>query len=370
VRPRHIYVHVPFCARRCSYCDFSIAVRRTVPADEYVDALLKELDLRYPRCEPWPVDTLYLGGGTPSLLGPAVERLLDGIRSRLELVPDAELTLEANPEDVTSASVACWSRAGINRLSLGAQSFDDDVLRWMHRVHSTDQTRAAVAVARTGGIGNISLDLIFALPEEIRRDWKADLEAALALHPEHLSLYGLTLEPYTPLSRWRERGQVTEACEERYEREFIAAHDSLEQQGFTHYEVSSYAAPNRASRHNWAYWERAPYTGFGPSAHSFDGTIRRWNERAYTNWLRSLAAERDPAQGSEVISPEARADEEIYLGLRTSLGVPLSPPMAEAARPWIEAGWATNSNGALRLTAQGWLRLDTLAADLTTARSR
>src|ERR1051326_6012396 len=206
VLPRHIYVHVPFCARRCVYCDFAIAVRRSVPVDEYVTAIGRELALRFPGEEPWPVDTLYLGGGTPSRLGAeGIARLVRLFRQRMELQPDAEVTIEANPEDVTREAVVRWREAGVNRLSLGAQSFDDAVLRWMHRVHDAAKIRDALEYARNGGIEDISLDLIFALPDEVERSWEDDVAAALELEPSHVSLYGLTTEPQTPLGRWRDR---------------------------------------------------------------------------------------------------------------------------------------------------------------------
>jgi oxygen-independent coproporphyrinogen III oxidase len=234
VTVRHVYVHVPFCARRCSYCDFSIAVRRTTPTDEYLAALRTELE----GVRPAIVDTIYFGGGTPSRLGgEGVARLLDVVRERYTSAPAAEVTLEANPEDVTPEAARAWLRAGVNRLSLGAQSFDDRVLSWMHRTHAAAAIERAVRTARDAGFGSISLDLIFSLPESLQRNWERDLHAAIALAPEHVSLYGLTVEPATPLARWRDRGAVTEAPEESYEREYLLAHELLTQAGFEHYEV-------------------------------------------------------------------------------------------------------------------------------------
>src|SRR5438046_5851365 len=214
----HIYLHIPFCVRRCSYCDFSIAVRKRIPAREYVEAVLGEvalLGLTDPGREPGDtkghgLDTLYLGGGTPSLLpADAVSTLLTSRRDAFNVTPfrdDVEVTLEATPEDVTPAHAAAWRRAGVNRVSLGAQSFDDRVLTWMHRSHDAARIGAAVRTLRGAGIDNISLDLIFALPAELKRDWERDLEMAVSLRPEHLSLYGLTVEERTPLARWISRG--------------------------------------------------------------------------------------------------------------------------------------------------------------------
>jgi oxygen-independent coproporphyrinogen III oxidase len=373
-RPRHVYVHVPFCARRCAYCDFAIAVRSRVPVDEYVAALDAELAIRFGERDgrPWPADTLYFGGGTPSRLGgEGLARAVAVVRSRVELVPGAEVTAEANPEDVTPEAVDAWVRAGVNRLSLGSQSFDPAVLRWMHRTHDETQIERAVAVARAGGIRELSLDLIFALPEGISRSWETDLERVLGLHPDHLSLYGLTVEPATPLARWVERSEVTEANEDRYAEEFLRAHNALAAAGYEHYEVSNFALPGRRARHNSAYWSGAAYLGLGPSAHGFDGVTRRWNLASYPAWQRAVAAGTDPVAGSEQLDEPARDAERVYLGLRTIDGLVLRDGgEAEAVRPWIEAGWAVRDGDRLRLTADGWLRLDALAASLTVVGSR
>jgi oxygen-independent coproporphyrinogen-3 oxidase len=365
-------VHVPFCGRRCSYCDFAIAVRRVVPVDEYVSALERELAQRFPVGARWTADTLYFGGGTPSRLGAAgVARAIDILRARVELAPGAEVTLEANPEDVTREAAATWRQAGVNRLSLGSQSFDDDVLRWMHRTHDASAIPRAVAAARAAGIDDLSLDLIFALPERTAWSWERDVAAALALSPTHLSLYGLTIEPDTPLGRWQRRGEVVESPEERYEAEFLHAHDALEAAGFEHYEVSNFAPPGRRARHNSAYWAAVPYAGLGPSAHEFDGSMRRWNVRAYTDWVQRTASGADPIEGSEILGPAEHAAESVYLGLRTRDGLALTGPEIARVEPWIRAGWATLDDRArLMLTPLGWLRLDSLAADLTLFRSR
>ncbi len=373
VNPRHLYVHVPFCARRCSYCDFSIAVRRDVPVRDYVRGVLRELELRYPhRGEPWTLDTLYFGGGTPSRLGgEGLAELIGRIRERVALAPDAEVTLEANPEDVSPEAVAAWAAAGANRLSLGSQSFDERVLAWMHRTHRAAAIGDAVRAAREGGLANVSLDLIFALPPEIPRDWSADLERAIALEPAHVSLYGLTVEPQTPLARWLERGSAHEAEESRYEREFLEAHHRLRAAGFEHYEVSNFALPGRRSRHNSAYWSGVPYAGVGPAAHEFTGSVRRWNVGPYAEWQRRADAGGSPVDDEESLTDENRLTEQVYLGLRTDAGLTLRGGELDLVRPWIDAGWGTlDDANRFRLTGLGWLRLDALSQSLTLARSR
>ncbi len=420
--PRHLYVHVPFCARRCAYCDFSIAVRRATPVDEYLDALRAELamvarDLQQSGSVAWLLDTVYLGGGTPSRLGAALPRVLDAIRNLATIAPDAEITIEANPEDVTPVNATAWRRAGVNRISLGSQSFDPAVLAWMHRVHSAEQIPRAVEIARDAGFDNVSLDLIFALPRSLGRDWRRDLDSAIALDPAHVSLYGLTIEPHTPLSRWRDRGEVREAPDEFYAEEFLQAHDTLAAAGYDHYEVSNFSKPGLHSRHNSAYWSGASYSGIGPSAHSFDGSRRWWNVAPYAGWLERLTAHASPVAEVEVLDEENLANEQVYLGLRTHNGVRVAGGEVVELQPWIDCGWAcfssvegdtdvgrgvgvgtpsqerlsrrrNSSEGVpaptpsagisaagtqhsrLTLTAPGWLLLDELATNLTCIRSR
>jgi len=371
VPPRHVYVHVPFCARRCSYCDFAIAVRSRVPADEYVTGIASELEIRALGTPPASVDTIYLGGGTPSRLGPdGVARLIEVVATRFPPAAEAEITLEANPDDIDAVSVATWRAAGVNRVSLGVQSFDDRALAWMHRTHDSRRVIAAADTLRAAGLENWSLDLIFALPASLERDWERDLDSAVALAPPHISLYGLTIEPHTPIARWRDRGASVEGTEDAYEAEYLCAHHELSGAGYVHYEVSNYGRSGRLSRHNRGYWTGASYVGLGPAAHGFDGTVRRWNEREYAAWLRILSTGVDPVSGSESLTAENRIAEEVYLGLRTSDGLPVRDEEREVIRPWIDAGWATLRGDRLCLSATGWLRLDTLATSLTTIRSR
>jgi oxygen-independent coproporphyrinogen-3 oxidase len=370
VLPSHLYVHVPFSARRCSYCDFSIAVRRVVPVTDYVEGIRSELaslvDLTASATEPWTLSTVYLGGGTPSSLGgDGVRRLLETIRSFAVILPGAEVTIEANPDDVTGSAADAWLTAGVNRMSLGAQSFDDSVLAWMHRTHDSPQIGEAVRAARSAGIANLSLDLIFALPPEVPRSWSYDLDKALTLSPEHISLYGLTVEPATPLQRWQTAGRVSPTGEDRYADEFLEAHNCMTAAGFNHYEVSNFAKPGRESRHNSAYWSGAPYIGIGPAAHSFDGVRRRWNVKPYAEWLDALHGDRPVVEGQELLDSASVTSERIYLGLRTDAGYHAGPSDRAAAESWARAGWAVIDGDLVRLNAEGWLRLDSLAAGLT-----
>lgn len=379
MNPRHAYVHVPFCARRCSYCDFAIAARRTVPDERFVSAVERELAVRWGGNAvpagggdpPATLDTLYLGGGTPSRLGPgAIARLVRAIGARWPLAENAEVTIEANPEDLSPASARAWRAAGVTRVSLGIQSFDDEVLRWMHRTHDAAQAVRAAGVLRDAGFDDWSLDLIFALPPEVARSWTADLQRAVDLGPAHVSCYGLTVEPHTPLLRWRERGVVHDADEVRYEEEFLEADERLADAGYEHYEVSNYAWAGRRSRHNSAYWKRVPYAGLGPSAHEFDGLTRRWNAREYVAWQALVESGSDPVAGSEMPDETAVTVETSYLALRTSSGLPLTPQNRADFERWRAQGWAVSEGESFRLTPIGWLRLDSLVGDLTGVRSR
>ena len=393
----HLYVHVPFCARRCSYCDFSIAVRREVPSKVFVDAVLAEAAAHGRTVarshDVGPIETLYFGGGTPSHLDPAeLARLIEGLLgaepSTLHPSPVLrELTLETNPDDVTPARAAAWVRAGVDRVSLGVQSFDPAVLTWMHRVHTSEQAREAREMLRDAGIQNISLDLIYALPGELIRDWARDLDAALALEPDHLSLYGLTVEPHTPLARWVEGKKAKVADDDRYATEFLLAHERLTAAGFEHNEVSNYGKPGRRAIHNSAYWQRRPFLGLGPSAHSAMGERRWWNVREYAAWLaaiqsaespplrfseRGMGGEVEPAwmpatvTGWETIDADRRRIEDLYLGLRTSDGAPAALIPLELLDRWVTEGWAVRprDRATVRLTAEGWLRLDALVAQV------
>ena len=365
----HLYIHVPFCQRRCTYCDFSIAVRKQIPAHEYVDVILKEAR----GADFADLETIYFGGGTPSLLPPdAIAALLHELTSPRrtphavaphELTRHAarEVTLEANPEDVTVDNAKAWRDAGVNRVSLGAQSFDDTVLEWMHRSHDAARIGAAVHALRGAGIENISLDLIFALPDELNRDWDRDLDMALALRPAHLSLYGLTVEPRTPLDRWISRGATHAPDEERYADEYLTAHRRLTADGYSFYEVSNASLPGSRSRHNSAYWSGKPYVGLGPAAHSFDGRTRRWNLRAWEAYRRAIVEGRSAVESDETLTREQREMERVYLALRTVEGLPLTAPYR--LLPPLTA-WVFEEGGMLKCTPEGWLRLDSIVNEL------
>lgn len=380
--PAHLYVHVPFCLRRCPYCDFAVQPGRRPPIADWLDAVNAELALAF-AVHGWepPISlrTLYLGGGTPSLLG------ADGmaaLRRRLERWArwderGLEWTAEANPESFDADVARGWADAGVTRVSLGVQTFHAPALRWMGRLHGADGAVAAVEAARKGGIRDVSIDLIFALPARLGRDWDDDLRRAHALAPEHLSLYGLTAEAGTPLARWVASGREAMPDEDAYAAEYLRAVEVAEAAGLRQYEVSNFARPGHESVHNAAYWTGAPYLGIGPGAHSFLPPVRCWNRRDWPGYREDLAAGRTPRAGQETVDGAAARLERIWLGLRTMRGLPvadLSEGQRALAGDWHGRGWAEiepvdtglgkGGQGRLRLTPAGFLLLDRLAVAL------
>ena len=369
---QHLYVHVPFCLRRCSYCDFAVQAVAHAPVQEWVHAITGELDLLRTELDiGTPLNTLYIGGGTPSLLGgQGMHEFAEALQSRVSLADGAEWTVEANPETFTKDVANDWARAGVNRISLGAQTFNEDVLRWMGRMHGAEGPARAVEAARNAGLTNFSVDLIFALPARFNRDWRRDLDHVLALDPAHISLYGLTAEAGTPLGRWVAEGRESLANEDEYAEQYLLAAELLGAAGYEHYEVSNFAKPGMQSRHNHAYWNGSAYVGLGPGAHSFIPPERRWNTRDWTDYQRRVGAGELPLDGREVIDDRVEGLESAWLGLRTSAGVPVSSFSARQqgmADEWMRRGWGHTDGGSFKLTAQGWLLLDRLSVEMASA---
>jgi oxygen-independent coproporphyrinogen III oxidase len=376
VKPRHLYVHAPFCARRCSYCDFAVTVASDPPVEAWADALGRELSaIAAARgwTAPLELDTLYLGGGTPSLLGAgAISRLLEGLEGLALIDAVQEFTVEANPESFTPDLAAAWRGAGVDRVSLGAQTFHAPSLRWMGRLHGPEGPGRAVATARAAGIGNVGLDLIFGLPGRLGRDLDDDLDQLLGLEPDHISVYGLSVEPDTPLGRWVAEGKEEVADEDRYRDEYLRVAERVRGAGYHHYEVSNFALPGREARHNAAYWSGVPYLGLGNGAHSFLAPERWWNHRDWAEYRRAVAEGSSARADAEIVGPEESRLERIWLGLRVDGGLPrteLDPRQLDRVGEWERQGWAASDPERVRLTVEGWLLLDRLAVELDGAAS-
>jgi len=322
-----LYLHVPFCSAICPYCDFAVLTGGAQRRAEFVDSLVAEIAAWRLEAERWAtIDTVYFGGGTPSALVPEqLARILAAARAALPIAGDAWIALEVNPEDVSAERVSQWRELGVAMLSLGIQSFDPATLRFLGRRHTSGQASEAVALALGAGFPTVSIDLIYGTGEAAAPDrWRHDLEQAVALGPQHLSCYQLTIHEGTPFGSRAARGELRELPEADQAEVFRFTHAFLAGQGYAAYEVSNFAsAPEHQSRHNRKYWDHTPYLGLGPSAHSFDGRRRWWNERKLGAWQAKLAAGEQPIAGSEELGRRELSLEELMLSLRTTAGLDL-----------------------------------------------
>ena len=356
-----LYVHVPFCAAKCSYCDFYSLAHREDKMDDYCAALTAHLREVAPRMAGQQVDTVYFGGGTPSYLGPKrLAALLKTIRKSYRLTADAEITLEANPDSAGDVkALKMLRKAGFNRLSLGAQAMDDDMLRAIGRIHTAAQVQQAVSAARTAGFDNVSIDLMYGLPGQTMAHWQRTLESAIALGTDHISAYGLKVEEGTPL--WQRRDSADLPDDEAQADMYLWAVEALAAAGYRQYEISNFARPGRESRHNLRYWRMAPYAGFGPGAHSDFGNVRFAYQRDLDGYL---AGEMRLSEREEIL-PRERCMEYIMLSLRTAEGISRSvvertyrKPFAQAEavfRELADHGLAEATENGWRLTPRGFL---------------
>jgi len=315
-----IYIHIPFCSQRCSYCDFytRVAPRQI---DDTVNAIVREMEIRADYLKGEPVQTIYFGGGTPSLLtAEQFQRIFDRLYSLFEVNSEAEITFEANPDDLKPAFFDSIKHLPFNRISIGIQSFDDVQLKKINRRHSGDEAIAAFTNARSAGFDNISIDLIYGLPLQSKQSWELQLDKALSLGAEHISIYGLTYEVGTPLHKLRELGRVSSADDS----EMIEMHKlmlrKIEQAGYEAYEVSNFAKPGLRSQHNSAYWKMTPYLGLGPSAHSYDGDSRQWNVSSIKEYNLNIVEGGDFYE-REVLTLLDKYNEYIMVAFRTKEGV-------------------------------------------------
>ncbi len=321
-----LYLHIPFCSAICPYCDFAVRVGRREKRQRFVESLLLEI-AGHSGSTFAPIDTIYFGGGTPSILEPDdLERLLDAIRLTFHPLPGTLIYLEANPEDVDSGALEIWRRLGVGTLSLGVQSFDDEELRFLGRRHEAAASRRSVELALEAGFESVSVDLIYGLPGQSADAWRRGLEQAVALGPDHLSCYELTVHRRTTFGKRHARGELVELPDAEQAELFLITHRHLAAAGYDGYEVSNFArTPAHRSRHNAKYWRHAPYLGLGPSAHSFDGQRHRWwNQRLLARWERAVRAGERPQEGTEVLGDDDLALETIMLALRTAEGIDLA----------------------------------------------
>jgi oxygen-independent coproporphyrinogen-3 oxidase len=368
-----IYLHIPFCKKACHYCDFhfSTSLQQELPV---IHAMERELALRKSFLNE-TVDTIYFGGGTPSLLLPErISFLLDAIYSRFPISEQPEITLEANPDDVSPARASAWKKAGINRISLGIQSFQSHWLEWMNRAHNAEQSLQAITELQAAGFENISIDLIYGMPEQADVAWLEEIQMAIDLQVTHLSCYALTVEPRTALWHMIETGKAVTVDPDQQARMFLLLMDSLEKAGYEHYEISNFAKPGKRSRHNSAYWKGKTYLGIGPAAHSFNGSRRMWNIQNNTSYTSQIEAGVLPLteetltaieQWNEYIMTSIRTMEGISLKrIAEQFGVEQSEQLLLHAATWLKRNLLQQTDEHLCLTREGKLLADQIASDL------
>lgn len=355
--PFGVYVHIPFCAHRCDYCDFATWTDRSHLMREYVDACIRDLAVRRGECHP-RATSVFFGGGTPSLL-PAADlvRILDAI----ERAPDAEVTVECNPDSVDAPKLRAYAAAGVNRLSFGAQSFEPHVLRALGRTHDPANVARAVELARDAGITDLNVDLIYGTPGETLEDWRHTLDEVVALAVPHVSAYALTVEPGTPLARRVASGAGPGPDDDHQADEYLLADDVLTSAGLEWYEISNWARPGAVCRHNRCYWEQGEYLGIGCAAHGHTDGRRWWNVRTPERYVALVAAGRSPEAGEERLDATARVEEALQLALRTRWGARVAGPAVDELRA---AGLLEPGPGPAVLTRRGRLLASDVAARL------
>jgi oxygen-independent coproporphyrinogen-3 oxidase len=368
-----IYIHIPFCRKSCHYCNFHFSTTLH-QKNELHRALLEEIRLRA-EPEGEEIQTIYFGGGTPSLFSPEMlGELLGAVERHFPVSPSAEITLEANPDDIREDNLHAWKSIGINRLSLGIQSFRDEDLRWMNRSHDANQAQRSLELIEKAGYTNYSVDLIFGIPGLDDETWISHIRQLTGRRVPHISAYALTVEPRTALDAMIRQEKAAAPDPDAQARQFLLLMDVLDSQGYEHYEISNFALPGMRSRHNSSYWDGIPYLGIGPSAHSFDGRRRSWNIAQNAGYIRAIQEGKIPAE-SELLTPEQQRNEYVMTRLRTIEGIDLAylaanwgetsrRSLESAANAYFGSGHAYIQEHHLLLSREGKLFADRIAADL------
>jgi oxygen-independent coproporphyrinogen III oxidase len=360
-----LYVHIPFCLTRCGYCDFNTYAGLDELKSPYVNALIREAELSSPRWKDEEFVSIFFGGGTPTILPPEqMVSLLDDLRRTFHVFQDAEITTEANPDTVDAAYLSGLRSAGVTRLSMGLQSFDPLVLRALERIHSPEAVRSAFAAAREAGFDDVNLDLIYGANGETLASWERTLAETIALEPEHVSAYALTVEPATALGRAVAAGRTPPPDADLQAEMYAVACEALASGGYEHYEVSNWAKPGRRCVHNMGYWQGRPYLGLGAGAHSFRAGRRWWNVRPPQQYIDMVASGTRPVGGHEDLKDEEKALERLLLGLRVADGVPSEWVRESEADRFVSEGLARRSGDRVALTERGLLLANDLVLSL------
>ena len=368
-----IYIHIPFCKQACHYCDFHFSTSQQYRPD-LVQALAKEIALQKHYLSGANIETIYFGGGTPSLLEAGeITFLLDTIAQHYPISSNAEITLEANPDDLTRQKVQNLRQTPVNRFSIGIQSFFDEDLQWMNRAHRSNEAEISVKRVQDAGFSNITTDLIYGYPLLTHEKWEHNMSMMFDLKVPHISAYSMTVEPRTALAAFIKKNQTPPVNDQQSAEQFTRLMERMQQQGFDHYEISNFGKPGHYSRHNSNYWMGVPYLGIGPSAHAFNGQARQWNVANNARYLKALALNTIPAE-VEQLSTTNRLNEYIMTSVRTIWGLNLdkldaiasgsSPVLLKNARRFLTSNWLQQQGQALTLTPAGKLYADHIAAEL------
>lgn len=368
-----IYIHIPFCKQKCTYCDFHFSTTYEKYRSDMVVAIVKEIENRKDYLGKQVVKTIYFGGGTPSLLSKnELQKILSTIYKLFEVVNDVEISLEANPDDINPENLEVWKSEKINRLSIGLQSFKKSDLEWMNRAHSVEDAFQCVSLAQEYGFNNITVDLMYGLPDLTMEEWEKHIQQVIDFNVPHISAYCLTVEEKTTLSNWVEKGKIVPASEDQQSDQFLKLLEKLEANGYIQYEISNFSKKGFESIHNSNYWKGEQYLGVGPSAHSFNGKSRSWNIANNSKYIQAIQQNTEYNK-LEVLTPENIFNEMILTGLRTIYGVdlikletilPIPDKIKEQVQEFIENSWMKKEDSIVYLTKKGRLRADFIASEL------
>jgi len=368
-----IYIHIPFCKQACHYCDFHFSTSLTYKA-ELLNALHQEIRLQKDFLNGETIETIYFGGGTPSLLeGEEISQIINTITDLHSVSSGAEITLEANPDDLGLKKLKELKQTPVNRFSIGIQSFFDDDLMWMNRAHRSNEAESSVKRAQDAGFENITVYLIYGYPLLTNAKWKFNMDKVFELQAPHVSAYSMTVEPRTALASFIKNKKQAPMNEEQSSEQFIQLMEAMQVNGFEHYEISNFCKPGHYSRHNTNYWKGVKYLGIGPSAHSYDGEKRQWNIANNAKYIQAIEKKTIPAE-IEILTEENRLNEYIMTSLRTQWGLKLgelnaiakgaSEPLLKEAEEFLEKGWINQKDQVIYLTQTGKLYADHIASEL------
>ncbi|MCO4814355.1 MAG: radical SAM family heme chaperone HemW [Flavobacteriales bacterium] len=368
-----IYIHIPFCKQKCTYCDFHFSTTFEIYREDMIQSILSEITLRKDYLSEQVVQTIYFGGGTPSLLDKReLGLIIAKVNENYRIIDEPEITLEANPDDIAEDKLAIWKQSGVNRLSIGLQSFKESDLRWMNRAHTVQESNQCISIAQNAGFNNLTVDLMYGLPDLKMEEWKSHIQKLIDLNISHISAYCLTIEKNTVLDNWVNKGKIKPPTEDVQSEQFLMLLYMLEKNGYEQYEISNFCKNGAESKHNSNYWKGEYYIGIGPSAHSFNGTSRSWNIANNSKYIKAIQSGINFSEVEELTYIN-QFNEYLLTGLRTKYGVSLdrlekihsiSNEFTTTLKSFSDKNWCTIENELLTLTKEGKLMADYIASEL------